>query len=322
MFKNFKSEIKLFLIVVLIAVVISVAGILLLRYTQERNEFWDPHEPQIIEQQIQEQVTDFLKLNITSYVKAKPVLGASRFFVDDVEFHKDNKFIATFEDGHILGYMLGTYSTESGNIQIHYLAETFNEAREPSLEELKLQYGFINGTDTSNWQTYRNEEFGFEFRYPKDFFYTDPEVVSFDCAVPSFPAQCPNIDEGILKIQSEECMKIEESEGREFCLNAVRANFSHETYWKNAEGEKIAMNSVPYCLYEHGGAAAGSTYVNYYYVTLQDSACIVPHFVVRYTNCGVYGLPEEARYKQCEQENKTTKPQTLQKTLSTFRFTD
>jgi len=166
--QDFKPEIKLFLIVAVVAVIIAMSGIWLLQSIQEQNEFRDPHEPAAIEQQVQEQVTEFLKLNINNYVQAESVLGAPKFFVDGVEFYPDNKFIVTFEDGHILGYMLGAYSIEGGNIQIQYFDETFNNVGESSLEELKIEHGFTTGIDTSDWQTYRNAEFGFEVRYPGD----------------------------------------------------------------------------------------------------------------------------------------------------------
>jgi len=115
------------------------------------------------EEDEQRKVVEYLQQNITMLVKAKPVLGASKFFVyDKVEFYEGNKFIVPFEDGHIGGYVLGKYSIENGEIQITYFDETL---RQETLDELKRRYGFV-GIDTSGWQTYRNEEFGFELQHP------------------------------------------------------------------------------------------------------------------------------------------------------------
>ena len=183
---------KLLLAAALVAVVLVVGGILLLQAMQPaqspvQNEFWDPHEPAIIEKQIQEQVTEFLKLNITSYVQAEPVLGASRFFIyDKVEFYGGNKFVAPFEDGHIGGYLLGEYSIqENGKVQIIYLAETL---REENLQDLKQEHGFIK-IDISSWQTYRNAEFGFETQIPEEWEpaqNTDNSLLTLD-VIPSKP---------------------------------------------------------------------------------------------------------------------------------------
>ena len=43
---------------------------------------------------------------------------------------------------------------------------------------------FINQTDTSDWKTYRNEKYGFEFKYPKDWDLSYPEGTIYGETVP------------------------------------------------------------------------------------------------------------------------------------------
>jgi len=65
-----------------------------------------------------------------------------------------------------------------------------NNSIEEDVKTLDNERASLMDIDTSNWQTYRNEEYGFEVKYPEDWVYdtdnfNDNEIVSFgqiDCA--------------------------------------------------------------------------------------------------------------------------------------------
>jgi len=61
----------------------------------------------------QELVIEHVQENINNLVEMEPVLGAPSFYVYKVDFYLENKLIAQFEDGHILGYLLAEYSVEN-----------------------------------------------------------------------------------------------------------------------------------------------------------------------------------------------------------------
>lgn len=201
-FQEFRIEAKILLVVAVVAAILVVGGILIianlpnptlvddtplqtnrqLRYESKdecaartqsicvySNDGWYS-ETQVkvletLKKNEREKVSEFLEQNINNYVQAEPVLGAPQFFIyDEVEFYEGNKFIAPFEDGHIGGYLLGTYSIENGEIEIIYLDETL---REEELDGLKKKHGFIEDIETSDWEIYRNDEYGFELKYPE-----------------------------------------------------------------------------------------------------------------------------------------------------------
>ena len=144
--------------------------------------------------------------------------------------------------------------------------------------------------ETAGWQTYRDEEYGFEFKYPEEFFHWKPEVKISDCDNVKFPAECPDIETASAPFPPTE--------------------------------EKITIKNIPFCLKKTGEGAAGSTYVSYYYTTIKDKKCLTMYLVLRYTNCGVFGSPDEEAYQKCEYENKVTKPEILNQILSNFRFSE
>ena len=135
--------------------------------------------------------------------------------------------------------------------------------------------------ETADWQTCRNKEYGFEFRYPNDFLWQD------------------NIE--IVAVQNYDAANFGQT------LPCV-APYS---------GEKISSQDNIYWRCQFDDGAAGSTYRNYEYVGLSGDSCFALKFVVRYTHCGVYGSSDEPAYQQCEIDNQQ-KDETIKTIESTF----
>ena len=136
MIQTFKPEIKTLLIVVLVAAVISVIVIFLLRGLSPASTPSPQRQVQVIDttdempSKIDQDIIDYLDRNITELVKAKPVLGAEKFFITKIEFYSHSKILAEFEDGHINGYFLGQYTLENNTVRINYIDEIIGSIAE------------------------------------------------------------------------------------------------------------------------------------------------------------------------------------------------
>lgn len=138
--------------------------------------------------------------------------------------------------------------------------------------------------ETAGWKTFVNGEYGFEMKYPENFF--PPEEVLQP------------------KTEVKQC--------------------DYANFFNNCS-EKTTVNNVPFCLQKTSGAALGTTYETYNYTTVKNAKCFVASFTAAYPNCSNL-LPAENQetqeaYDKCVLENEVTKPQTINKILSTFKFT-
>lgn len=109
--------------------------------------------------ELEQMVINHLDVNINDIVKAKPVLGATKFFIRAIQFYPDNKFITSFDDGHILGYLFGKYILEGDQVRIEYIDETFDLEK---LDELKIKYQFPVD-EAINYL--RSEQVSFEWKW-------------------------------------------------------------------------------------------------------------------------------------------------------------
>lgn len=173
--------------------------------------------------------------------------------------------------------------------------------------------------ETAGWRTEANAEYGFEFKYPNNFFDSnqEPRVLVGDCNYNFFPDQCPNINNIVIKDLA--------SSGGD--INAIKNNLSAPNYWKNSNGEKSIINNVTYCLYQTSDAAMSHVYNSYYYATVTSKKCLVVNLNTATTNCEVY-LPletgktqQQINYNNCLTTNQN-QPKTLSQILSTFKFID
>lgn len=141
--------------------------------------------------------------------------------------------------------------------------------------------------ETADWQTYRNEKYGTEFKHPKDFpFFQQPELL-------------------INKIDP----------------NSLSAKICAEGKSEGVTIKKIIVGENTFCSYvTKKSAAAGSAYTDYKYSIIKDDKDYVIHFVVKYTSCGVYGDETELKYIECEEFNNKIAPKIINQILSTFKF--
>ena len=170
---------------------------------------------------------------------------------------------------------------------------------------------------TANWKTETNTQFGFQFKYPDNFFAVnqEPQILVGDCNLDASKNSCPNINNIVIAEQV--------SAGGD--VNAIKSNLSYTGYWKNPNGEKSTINNVPYCLYQTEDAAMMHTYNSYYYATIVGGQCLVVNLNTSTTNCDAY-LPietgnteQQQNYNDCVSTNKS-QPDILSQIVSTFKF--
>lgn len=90
------------------------------------------------------------------------------------------------------------------------------------------------------------------------------------------------------------------------------------------------INGIKFCSVTGGGAAAGSQYNTYDYMTIKDEKTYVLHYQVRSPNCGVFGndvnnlSAENKQYRDCVAEKNKFTPlvnDPIKQSISTFTFT-
>jgi len=162
----------------------------------------------------------------------------------------------------------------------------------------------ISANETAGWKVYTNKDYGFELKYPADFFDENqqPKLLVGDCNYNVFPDKCPDGNAAMIK-----------------------SELSNPGYWDNPNGEKKVINNTNYCLYTTGDAATGHAFNYYYFATVKNKKCLVAYLSTVTANCDFYlpleeGNTEQAKnYNDCLTTNKN-QPIILNKILSTFKF--
>lgn len=86
----------------------------------------------------QQNVINYLEANITNLVKAKPVLGSTKWGIYNVYFYDTDKIIVGFEDGHITGGFIGSYSVNGNVVSVQYIDEIMSTGNE--ISQLSSKY--------------------------------------------------------------------------------------------------------------------------------------------------------------------------------------
>jgi len=179
----------------------------------------------------------------------------------------------------------------------------------------KVQAPTLSKTDS--WKTSSNSEYGFELKYPADFFDENqqPKILVGDCDYNVFPEKCPNINNIVANDLALEGGNIV----------AIKNELLSSGYWDDSNGTKQVINNMNYCLYATGDAATGHAFNYYYFTTVKNKKCIVVYLSTSTTNCDFYlplerGNTEQAKnYNDCLTTNKN-QPTILNEIISTFKF--
>lgn len=171
---------------------------------------------------------------------------------------------------------------------------------------------------TAGWKTQANTQYGFELKYPAEFFDAvnqEPKILVGDCDYTVFPEACPNINDLVAKDMT----------GSGGDIKAVSDNLASPNYWQNSGGEKSTINDATYCLYQTEDAATGHHYDTYYYTTVVNKQCLVVNFSTSATDCSFY-LPiekgntqQQQNYDNCITTNQN-QPKIINQIVSTFKF--
>ncbi len=171
---------------------------------------------------------------------------------------------------------------------------------------------------TASWKTYTNKDYGFELKYPANFFDENqqPRLFAGDCNYNVFPDKCPNINDIVVNDMA--------AQGGD--LKVIKSNLSDKNYWDNPDGVKQTINNLQYCLYTTGDSATGHAFNYYYFTTVKNNKCLVTYLATSTANCDFYlplekGNTEQAKnYNDCLTTNKN-QPILMKQIISTFKFT-
>lgn len=173
--------------------------------------------------------------------------------------------------------------------------------------------------ETLNWKTKADDEHGFAFKYPNNFFDSnqEPKILVGDCDYNIFLNTCPSINDIVIK----------DSEIVGGNIKIIKNNTSTSDNWENSKGEKLAVNNHNYCLYQTKDAGMGHVYTSYYYLTVKNQKCLVTYLITNTSNCEYYlplekgNVEQQKNYNDCLTTNQN-QPKILKQILSTFEFSN
>lgn len=159
-------------------------------------------------------------------------------------------------------------------------------------------FTIVEKDEATEWETYQNDELGYEFHYPEEL---DTRYISINIHPFGWP---PKVSIASIDL--------------EFVCEEIQGKLP-SGYGSQAE---VTINGTIYCVLKTSSGAAGSSYVEFKYITNKDNKQLTFEFTLRYINCGVF-LEGEEEFKECEEERKEFNEDLLaDQIISTFRFID
>ena len=221
-------------------------------------------------------------ITLAEYVDSSRERGPGDVVASDQVF---NKYPNTAElNAFISEWYGGVYVfIESGNNLIDFTTSVSNKNL---LDQILATFKFIDQADTSTWQTYRNEEFGFEFRYPANWSNENREEMlkvgpntldsyNFPMSIYVYPLELlrdgPTL-EGLAQTQMEDLNSSKRSEVKIDGLNAVRVE---GTFVDNYTGSgKEYLHAVTFIekqrIYQISYNFENSSYLDFYDLILSS----------------------------------------------------
>ena len=330
MFQDFKTEIKLLLIVAFAAVAISVGGIFLLQGVglgpssptpvpvssqQSQNDILDTIDWQIYRNEEYgfeiKYPNNYFLSGSGSGTNVAPLISsdyATLLFRDVQGLDADQaksiviNGISAIEmplSGNMDGGIEYEVLIKSAKAKEGYLDVLFSAKRkgyENKLQEFKdilSTFKFIpQDQDVSAWLTHRTGTY--EFKYPKDLGLSYVRAHSWPPTITVTPA------------------------GTNFSCGSIQG-FGNRVPLPHIK-EQVVMNGTSYCVVRAGEGAAGTMYETYKYAVVRDDRVITMEFVVRSPiSCSNYSSVSEVQ--KCQSEKEAFNPATLaDQIISTFRF--
>lgn len=189
-----------------------------------------------------------------------------------------------------------SYHPTSTAVAVNLIKATSSTASSSELSNDSSSSVVYSAASSSAEKT-RNYEINKDYllTFTSDYFFAAPKVVEVGC---DFNKNCP-------------------------CLSL--RGFSIEEYCRSSSITRKVIGGQAFCAQERSGAAAGSTYVDYYFtMPLKNSIdrCVSLYFTKQLTtDCNVYGGTDaQAKKAQCEKE-KTDAPGIIDNIVSSFKLT-
>jgi len=158
-------------------------------------------------------------------------------------------------------------------------------------EEIEISEKLVEN-ETANWEIYRNEEYGFEFKYP--------EIID---------------QKYIGEYQWPPQTTVRPFDPNFFCENLEMV----ETPIGYGNQKEVIFNDSKYCVLTVSEGTAGTAYVTYNYVVQKDDKYLTLEFILTFSSCGAF-YPDN-KMKECTVERENFDPiNIVDKILTTFRF--